>query len=203
MLDTAIARNEKDMTNAPSILVFSGSTRQGSFTRQLAHVAANRIDICGGKASFIDMADYEAPLYHQDTETDDGFPDTVINFRALLRNHDGMMIATPEYNGFVPPLLVNMFSWASRPYQDESANALFHGMPVGLMAASPSGLGGVRVIPRLRDYMAELGTVAVPGFVTLPHAANAFDETGILQNDATLERLDALARRLISACQPD
>lgn len=191
------------MTNAPSILVFAGSARKGSFTKKLAHAAARTIDISGGKASFIDMADYEAPLYHQDTEAQNGFPDSVIRFRALLNSHDGMMIATPEYNGFVPPLLVNMFSWVSRPYQDESANALFHGLPVGLMAASPGGLGGVRVIPRLRDYMAELGAVAVPGFVTLSHAADAFDETGLLGAERTRASLDALALRLISACRAD
>lgn len=191
------------MTDTPSILVFSGSTRQGSFTKKLAYAAAKTIDISGGKASFIDMADYEAPLYHQDTEARNGFPDGVIKFRALLHSHDGMMIATPEYNGFVPPLLVNMFSWVSRPYLDEAANTLFHGMPVGLMAASPGGLGGVRVIPRLRDYMAELGAVAVPGFVTLSNATDAFDETGILRAEKTQTSIDALARRFTSACQAD
>ncbi|WP_438996758.1 NADPH-dependent FMN reductase [Candidatus Puniceispirillum sp.] len=189
------------MNNTPTILVFAGSTRQGSFTKQLAQIAARTVDLHGGKASFIDLADYEAPLYHQDNEANGGLPDAVTRFRALLHSHDGMMVATPEYNGFVPPLLVNMFSWVSRPYQNAAANALFHGMPVGLMAASPGGLGGVRVIPRLRDYMAELGAVAVPGFVTLSHAATAFDKTGSLQSETAQSGLDALARRLISACQ--
>ena len=51
--------------------------------------------------------------------------------------------------------------------------------------------------------MAELGAIAVPGFVTLSHAADAFDETGLLGAERTRASLDALALRLISACQAD
>ena len=73
------------------------------------------------------------------------------------------MIATPEYNGFVTPLLLNMLCWASRPSPGDDFGSVFQARPVALMASSPGRLGGVRVIPRLRDVLAELGMVPVPG----------------------------------------
>jgi chromate reductase len=94
-----------------------------------------------------------------------------------------------------------MFCWASRPSPSDDFGAVFQGRPVGLMASSPGRLGGVRVVPRLRDVVAELGMVAVPGFVTVPAAASAFTEQGRLVDRQTEDELVMLVRRLIAAGQ--
>jgi len=110
-------------------------------------------------------------------------------------------IATPEYNGFVTPLLLNILCWASRPSPSDDFGTVFQGRPVALMASSPGGLGGVRVIPRLRDVVAELGMVPVPGFVTVPEAASAFTEQGQLAAPRKEDELVSLVRRLMTASQ--
>ena len=78
---------------------------------------------------------------------------------------------TPEYNGFVTPLLLNMLCWVSRPLPGDNFGNVFQGRPVALAASSPGRLGAMRVIPRLRDLFTELGIIAVPGFVTLADAS--------------------------------
>ena len=70
---------------------------------------------------------------------------------------------------------------------------------MALAASSPGRLGGVRVIPRLRDLLAELGMIAVPGFVTIPTAATAFAEDGRLADSEAEDGLARLVRRLIAA----
>jgi hypothetical protein len=95
--------------------------------------------------------DYEAPLYNADIEDSDGIPQGVLDFRRLVATHDALCLATPEYNGGMTPILLNMFCWASRPSPTDDFGAVFQGKPVALMASSPGRLGGVRVIPRLRD----------------------------------------------------
>ena len=70
---------------------------------------------------------------------------------------------------------------------------------MALAASSPGRLGGVRVIPRLRDLLAELGMIAVPGFVTLAGAATAFTEDGQLADTDAGDGLARLVRRLIAA----
>ena len=70
---------------------------------------------------------------------------------------------------------------------------------MALAASSPGRLGGVRVIPRLRDLLAELGMIAVPGFVTHAGAATAFTEDGQLADTDAGDGLARLVRRLIAA----
>lgn len=181
------------------ILVFAGSVRHASFNKQLAKAMAALARSAGAEITFVDLADYDAPLYSGDIEADSGIPQTMQDIKALMKQHDGFIIATPEYNGHVPPLLVNIFSWASRSTADEKGMVAFTGKHAAIVAASPGRLGGIRVIPRLRDMLAELGVTVVPGFVTVPQAMSAFNDDGSLKEPAT-ENAIALVGRLIDAC---
>ena len=180
------------------ILIFAGSARQGAFSRQLAAAATMLVELHGGTSTLIDLGDFPAPLYNADLEDQLGIPQPVVDFRRLVATHDGLVVVTPEYNGFVTPLLLNMLSWASRPSPGDDFGNVFQGRPVALAASSPGRLGGVRVVPRLRDLLAELGMVTVPGFVTLGGAATAFTEDGRLADLAVEDSLTRLVRRLIS-----
>lgn len=184
-----------------NILIFAGSSREGSVNKKLAACAAQAVEAAGGRATLVDLADHPAPVYDGDLEAASGLPAGAQSFKELLGKHDAFFIISPEYNGHVPPLLVNLLGWASRPQGDEASCAVFTGKPVAVGAASPGGLGGVRVIPRLRDFMAELGAVPVPGFVTLPGAYGAFSETGALTNEKTARTLAAMAASLLAAAR--
>jgi len=59
--------------------------------------------------TFADLADYPAPVYNGDDETANGLPQTMRDFKKLMQQHDGFIVVSPEYNGHVPPLLVNTF----------------------------------------------------------------------------------------------
>ena len=182
-----------------SILIYAGSARRGAFSRQLAAAATTIVGESGGKATLVDLTDFDVPLYNADIEDGSGIPHPVVEFRRLVATHQGMIIATPGYNGFVTPLLLNMLFWASRPSPADDFGAVFQNKPVALLASSPGRLGGVRVIPRLRDVVAELGMVPVPGFTTVPQAGEAFTPRGRLA-DASLESgLTTLIDRLLLA----
>ena len=181
------------------ILIFAGSARRGAFSRQLAAAATTLVEGHGGTPTLVDLGDFPAPLYNADLEADRGIPQPVMDFRRLVATHDGLIVATPEYNGFVTPLLLNMLCWASRPSPGDDFGNVFQGRPVALAASSPGRLGGVRVIPRLRDLLAELGMITVPGFVTIPAAATAFAEDGRLADSEAEDGLARLVRRLIAA----
>ena len=182
-----------------SILIYAGSARRGAFSRQLAAAATTIISEAGGKPTLIDLADFDVPLYNADIEDAAGIPQPVVDYRRLVATHQGMIIATPEYNGFITPLLLNMLCWASRPSPGDDFGAVFQNKPVALLASSPGRLGGVRVIPRLRDVVAELGMVPVPGFATVPQAAEAFTPRGRLADTGIEAGLTALVDRLLAA----
>lgn len=182
-----------------TILIFAGSARRDAFSKQLAAAASLAVRAMGGKPTLIDIGDFDIPIYHADLESAAGIPQPVVEFRHLVASHHGMMLASPEYNGFVTPVMLNMMCWASRPSPGDDFGAVFAGKPVALMASSPGRLGGVRVIPRLRDMAAELGMMPVPGFVSVATAESAFDEDGRLASAALAQDLDALVRRLLAA----
>ena len=186
------------MTSTRKIVVFTGSTRKNSFNKKLAKAAAAIAEAKNVEVTYLDLADYEAPVYSGDIEADSGLPESMRKLKSILAASDGLLIATPEYNGHVPPVLVNCFSWASRKEGDEQGMVAFEGKFAGLMATSPGRLGGIRVLPRLRASLSDLGVMVVPGFVSVPSASNAFaDDGSIDENTAT--SIASLVDRLIKA----
>lgn len=184
---------------SPKIIVFSGSIRRDSLNKKLAAAAADAVREAGGEATLIDLGDYPAPIYHGDDEASAGLPEPILKLKALIAEHDGLMIATPEYNGFMSPLLMNTLDWVSRKSQIEGPENVLHSKYVAVMGAAPGRLGGVRAMPRLRDFMCELGCIPVQGFVTVPNAASAFSSDGSLIEEAVKAGLDGLAARLLKA----
>lgn len=184
---------------AKKVLVFAGSARNSSVNKKFAASAAAAAEAAGAAVTLIDLADFPAPVYDGDIEASEGLPKTMQDLRALIAAHDGMIIVTPEYNGCTPPLLVNVFAWTSRPENDEISCAVYANKRVAIAAASPGGLGGVRVIPRLRDALSELTAVPIPGFANLPGAFQAFDDDGTLKDEKSAGMLKGLAERLVAA----
>ncbi len=177
------------MTDARSILVFAGSTRKDALSKQLARAVSLEIQDQGGTANLIDLADFSAPLYNGDDEEAHGVPQAIKDLNALIRRHDGLVIATPEYNGFFTPLLKNTLDWCSRPGAAEETPPLPRGKPACIVASSPGPMGGVRAIPRLRDYLLELGFLVCPESHAISKAGDAFAGDGRLQVEAQSARM--------------
>jgi len=181
----------------PRLLVFAGSTRAGSYNKLLARQAAESIERAGGRPTFIDLRDHPMPLYDGDLEADQGLPDNALVLRRGLAEHDGLLIASPEYNGFITPLLKNTIDWLTRPHQGESGLALFEGKLAGVVSASPGGLGGLRSLALTRQLLTNIGVTVLPDQLAVAHAARAFDDQGRLSDDAQQQKLDALCQRLV------
>lgn len=181
------------------ILVIPGSARSDSINKKLAAVAAHELGQAGAEVSLIDLADFEAPLYNGDIEAESGIPATMKNLKKLISTHDAIFLVTPVYNSCLPPLVINCFSWVSRPDGEDNHRAAFAGKLAAIASASPGSSGGMTMIPRARDYLAELGCMTIPGFASVPGAYDAFDEEGNLTADRSLKQLRDLATRLVRA----
>lgn len=181
----------------PRILVFAGSTRAGSYNKRLARQAAESIERAGGRPTFIDLRDHPMPLYDGDLEAEQGLPENALVLRRGLAEHDGLLIASPEYNGFLTPLLKNTIDWLSRPHQGESGLALFAGKLAAVVSASPGGLGGLRSLTLTRQLLTNIGVTVLPDQLAVARAAEAFDDRGRLVDAGQQQSLDALCQRLV------
>ncbi|EWH02563.1 NADPH-dependent FMN reductase [Halomonas sp. BC04] len=186
-----------DQTNAARILVFAGSTREASFNKQLARLAARRLDALGAQATFIDLRDYPMPLYEGDLEAEHGLPENALALRKLLAAHRGLLVASPEYNGFITPLMKNTIDWISRPHEGESGLKLFAGRVAAQLSASPGGLGGMRSLALMRQLLNNVGVTVLPDQLAVAKAGDAFDDNGGLCDESHQKKLDAICQRLL------
>ena len=138
------------MPISPKILVFAGSTREGSYNKKLARVAAESAKAAGAEVTFLDLRDLNLPLFDGDLEAQVKLPDGGRRLKELMRAHHGFLISAPEYNSSISGALKNAIDWASRPEPDQPPLVCFTDKIAGLMAASPGALGGLRGLVTLR-----------------------------------------------------
>lgn len=86
-----------------------------------------------------------------------------------LRETDGIVIVTGEYNRSLPPGLSNFLDHFTSEYRNK---------PVGIVSYSDGSFGGVRAAEHLRTTVANLGMIALPQYFPIPLVKDAFDEEG-------------------------
>ena len=186
------------------ILVFAGSTRQQSFNRRLAAVAAEAARIEGAQATLLELADFEIPMYHADLEAR-GTPADVIRLKEIMDAHPAWIIVTPEYNGSYTGLLKNTLDWASSPVAGHPVFAdgsrPFAGKVVGMLSASNGALGGLRAQSHLAPLLINLGCWLAPRQYALPRAASAFGEQGQLTDPAQQAQVQAVVSQVLWAAE--
>lgn len=187
------------MSQPVKILAFAGSARIESFHKKLVKIAAEGAKAAGAEVTYIDFLDYPMPLYNQDLEAREGLPDTVLQFKALLKSHQGWLISCPEYNGSITPLLKNAIDWASRSEPDEPPLALtcFRDKVAALLATSPGGLGGMRGLAHVRAILEGIGVLVIPEQKVIPGAIQAFDERGQLIDAGQMAAVHSIAQKLV------
>ncbi|MCK5189939.1 MAG: NAD(P)H-dependent oxidoreductase, partial [Methylococcales bacterium] len=112
--------------------------------------------------------------------------------------HDGFLIASPEYNSAFSPLLKNAIDWASRAESDNEPPLLaYKGKTASIMAASPGALGGLRGLVFLRMLLANIGITVLPEQQAIPHAFKAFSDKGTLNDSNQQLAIEKLGKNLV------
>jgi chromate reductase len=185
------------LTKPLRIMAFAGSTRRESFNNQLVRIAESGARDAGGSVTHIDLRDYRLPIFDQDEEAANGKPDNARTLKQLMRDHEGLLIASPEYNSSVTAVLKNTIDWVSRSDDgDPFPLVALRGKVVVLMSASPGALGGLRGLVHLRSILATLGCIVLPDQVTVSKAHEAFTVDGVLIDDRQHQRILALGKTL-------
>jgi len=183
-----------------TILCISGSTRAQSLNTRLLNCAASSIRNQGAKATIVDLSDYPFPIYNGDLESGNGLPDGVSALQRLFEEHDGLLVASPEYNGFFSPLLKNTIDWLTRPDPArDSKPAPLSDKVAGLVAASPGRLGGLRGLAPLRQLLAGLGVTVVGQDLAVAAAHEKFNDDGTLSDDSTQQQLDRVISTVLAS----
>lgn len=182
----------------PRLLALAGSLRQDSFNRLLAANAAQMARDAGAEVVEINLREYPLPVFDEDIEAA-GLPDNVRTLKDLFATADGLLIASPEYNGSVTAALKNLIDWVSRPDDQYGRAELFQGRRAALFATSPGGLGGMRGLNHLRDILQPLGTWITPTMLAVPGAMSVFDAEGKLVEEGPAGQLRSVVEDTVAA----
>ncbi|MEZ5826415.1 MAG: NAD(P)H-dependent oxidoreductase [Geminicoccaceae bacterium] len=186
------------------ILAFSGSTRTGSINGRLLSAVIPVVEAKGAKVTPIDLRDFEMPLYNGDLEADEGLPEATLRLKALMKEHDGMLIASPEYNGSFTPLLKNTLDWCSRRDEsDDGPLAVYRNRTAAIVAASGGKFGGMRSLTHLRQLLTNLGLLVIPQQVAVGGFNDAIGEDGSIRDEGIARMIDGLAERWFGSIAPD
>ena len=179
------------------ILVFNGSNRAGSYSGKVANAALAELARQGVEATRIQLSDYPLPIMDEGLEAEKGIPENAYRLARLMAAHDGFFIATPEYNGSIPPLLKNVIDWVSRISRDgDRPLKAYANKAVALGSSSNGHFAGVRAIIHLRAVLSHVGLQVVSEQVSVPKAQEAFDSMDRFVDDKVRQNLERAIRSL-------
>ncbi len=182
------------MSDQPRIVAFAGSARKDSLNLKLVQVAAEGARAAGANVTVLDMRDFPMPLFNQDLEEAEGPPENAGKLKEIMLAHEGLLIASPEYNSSITPLLKNTIDWVSRAGEGKKALAVYEGKVAAVMSASPGRLGGLRGLVHLRSILSNIGVLVIPDQVAVGEAHTAFDEDGDLVDEGRRASIQGLGQ---------
>jgi chromate reductase len=155
------------------ILGISGSLRRGSHNTSLLRAAADLLPPGAELEIYEGLRDL--PPYDADLDTQFAHP-AVARLREAIASADGVLIATPEYNGSIPGVLKNALDWASRPFPASS----LRGKPVAVVGASTGLFGAVWAQAETRKVLGIIGADVIDHELPVGQADAAFADNGQL-----------------------
>ncbi|GAD88376.1 hypothetical protein VHA01S_004_01480 [Vibrio halioticoli NBRC 102217] len=149
------------------IIAFAASTSSTSINKTLASYAAHQL--ANADVEVLDLIDYPAPLFSEDTEKELGHSESAKKLLAKLGRADAIIVSFAEHNGSYTAAYKNLFDWATRIERN-----VFQNKPALYMATSP-GPGGAKSVLAAAVASAPYFGADVKASLSVPNFYDAFD----------------------------
>ena len=173
-----------------NIVAFSGSNSSKSINQQLIQAVSKMVN--GAEVNILNIRDYVAPIYGQDEEEENGFPESMVQFHKQIQSADGFIVSSPEHNGSMPAAFKNTIDWVSR-----MGGKVFNEKPTVFLSTSPGPRGGASVMGHLLSIMPYQGAKVIGG-----HSVGSFNDkvqNGELINGEDKTSIQTLVDKLVEA----
>jgi NAD(P)H-dependent FMN reductase len=167
------------------VLGLCGSMKPNSSTAFLLHMCLDEARKAGAETTFYDLAEH--PLPFCDARHDGStYPEEVHEFRSLVQQAEGIIIATPDYH--------NSFTGSLKNAIDLCGFDEFDGKMVGIIGVAGGALGAPNAISHLRAVMRAVGAWVVPHQVSVSNSNKMFSGPNKLADEALEKRVIKLGR---------
>src|SRR5664279_3161648 len=179
------------------LLLVSGSQRRASLNTALLRDISWRLE---GRCALdmLEPAQVGLPLFDEDLEADAVVVERVAAVHRRFEGCHGIVVASPEYNGQLPPYLKNMVDWVSRlAHIDHRFDNPFGDRPVLLCSASTGWSGGAVAVPHARALFGHVGCAVLGETLCVAHAAQAWSGDGYVFDPFFDELIDRATDRIL------
>ena len=161
------------------ISVIVGSLRKDSFNKKIA-IEVMKITSPNLELEILEIG--QLGYYNEDLDQGNPPMEWVL-FRNKIKNSDGFLFITPEYNRSISAVLKNAIDVASRPYGQNC----WKGKPGAVVSVSISALGAFGANHHLRQSMVFLDVPMMQQpEAYIGNAQKLFDESGNLVEDTRI-----------------
>lgn len=167
------------------IALVQGSVRLGNYTAKALGLVADELQTKDFQIDMIDPAGVALPMPGSGIESPEAE-----RFAETIRNAVGVILATPEYHGShssVIKLVIENLGFPSG----------LAGKPVALLGVAAGQIGAIKALEHLRSVCSHVGSIVLPGPVSVAGVQDVFDEDGKCLDASTEKRIRGLATHLI------
>ena len=170
---------------------------------RLAALASKELTLADADVTRISLVDYPLPIYDADTAEKSGPPHNAFKLKQLMSAHQGVFIASPEYNASLTPLIKNTIDWISAVRErGDPPLAAYQNRVFALGGASPGRSGATHSLLALRQVLAVgCGALVLAEQVTVPNAEHAFDDMDELTDARAANQLKVVVRKLVDTAR--
>ena len=146
-----------------NIIILSASVRLGRKSNRIASYFKNYIDVHNlGATELVDLNEYKFPIFEERLRYLKDPANNLTEFAGKIKNADGIVLVTPEYNGGYPSSLKN----AIDVLYDE-----WHRKPIAIVTVSDGIFGGTQVITSLQFTLWKMRAWTIPAMFPVPQVA--------------------------------
>lgn len=168
-----------------TILGFAGSNSKQSINFKLVEYSCRQLQ--GMEVNLLNLAHYPFPMYSIDAEKEEGFSNSLIEFKEMIGSASALVLSVSEHNSMPTAYFKNLLDWLSR-----IERLFLEDTKVLLLSASPGKRGGISALEATKALLPRFGAEVVACF-SLPSFAENFDpQKGVLPDDLKREYQAAL-----------
>ena len=174
-------------------LAFAASNHSQSINGALVGYAAARLKTFSPSVEieFIDINNYEMPIYSMDLEKSDGVHPLAQSLFYKIGEADALIVSFAEYNGYVTAAWKNIYDWMSRIDQK-----VWQDKPIVLLAATPGPRAGANVL-QTQEFTAPFFGMDIKGKHGVGLWRDAWDGTTLTKDD-DIVGVDAAIKGLLT-----
>ena len=122
-----------------NIVVVTGSVRKNSANQNVVPVVVRMLEERGQSVTVANLAELDLPFFNDPLPpTNPDFAPTderVLRWTEIVKNADGVVFVTPEYNHTMTPVQLNAVDWIGKEWEDKPIALVGYGWRSGALQA--------------------------------------------------------------------